>query len=328
MTYFKSMLRIHAAGLMLGLCAMAGPLAAQTFPSKPVRVVLPFAPGGAMDAVALPIGEAFQKATGQSLVIEHVGGAGGLIGTAQAVRAPADGYSLLMASNGQVSIAPFVNVTLAYDPQTDLLPVIHIGNSAAILYASAKSPYKTLQDVIDDARRRPGAINFAHSGNGSLGHLTLELFAQQAGLRFTNIPYKGAGQALQDMASGEVSLIFTHVSTAKPYVDSGKMQPLAVAAEHRLAMLPDVPTFAELGLPDVNVSLWVGLMAPKGTPQDIIDQMAGQVDGVLKTPGMEQRLASQGFEITGGTPGDLKEFIMADTERWRKLSSTVELTRN
>jgi len=306
----------------------SSPVFAQAFPSKPIKIVLPFAPGGAMDAVARPISDSFFKITGQPLVIENLGGAGGTIGANQVSRSAPDGYSILMGSNGQISIAPFVNPALPYDPSVSLVPIIHIANSPAILYASAKSPYKTLQDVIDDAKRRPGIINFAHPGNGSLGHLTLKLFSQQAGVRFTHVPYKGAGQALVDVASGEIPLIFTHVSTAQPFVSNQMVRPLAVASEKRFFVLNDVPTFSELGFPNLNISLWLGLMAPKGTSSNAIDVIAKTIDTSLKTNEMKSRLALQGFEITGGSPDAFKNFIAEDTERWRKLSKTVDLNEN
>ena len=300
----------------------------QAFPAKPIKLVLPFAPGGAMDAVARPISEAFQKATGQPLVIENVGGAGGLVGAAQVVRAPPDGYSLLMASNGQISIAPYLNIPLPYNPQTSLLPIINIATNPVILYAGGKTSFRSLQDVVSEAKRRPCEITFAHPGSASLGHLSLKLFAQQAGVRFNNIGYKGAGPALVDVASGEVQLVFTHISTAQPYVSSGRVRPIAVASERRLAQLPDVPTFAEAGLPGVNVSLWVGLMAPAGTSTANIATIARSIDESLRTPEMKSRLEAQGFEIQGGTPRDFSEFITEDRERWRKLAATVDMNAN
>ncbi|MCJ0764634.1 Bug family tripartite tricarboxylate transporter substrate binding protein [Variovorax terrae] len=299
---------------------------ARSYPAKPIRVLIPFAAGGALDAVGRPLGEAFQRTTGQPWVIDNLGGAGGTIATQQIARAPNDGYQLLLASNGQISVAPYVYPSLPYNPERDLAPIVHIVDSSAVLYAGVNSPYRTVQDVLAKARSMPGAVNFAHTGSGSVSHLAMELLAKEAKVKFTAVPYKGASMALPDLASGQVPLLFTYVSSARSMVDSGRVRPIAVAAEKRLESLPDVPTFAEAGLPQVVAKLWIGLMAPRGTPQPVVDFMSREVNALLGTPDMKKRLEPQGLEVKGGSIDQFQQMIAEDSARWRELSKVVDLS--
>lgn len=323
----------HMIARALGLLALAssifiaGPAGAQrTFPTKPVYILIPFAPGGALDAVARPLGAAYAKSTGQSWIIENLGGAGGTIAAAKAVKQQPDGYHLFMASSGQVSVAPFVYPDLPYDPRKDLVPIVHIADSTAVLYTTANSPYHSVHDLIAAAKVAPGSIDFAHTGNGSISYLALELLEHQTGTRYVPIPYKGAGIAIGDLAGGTVPLLFTFVSSAKPLVDAGRIRPLAVASETRLASLPGVPTFAELGIKGVIAKLWIGLMAPAGTPGYAMDAMSRQVNAELSAPAMRARLAPLGLEVQGGTAQQFRAMINRDTERWRNLSKSVDLS--
>ena len=319
--------RAAALAIASVLTISAGVALAQgDYPSKPIRVMIPFAAGGALDAVGRPLGEAFQRAVGQPWVIENLGGAGGTIATQQIARAPSDGYQLLLASNGQISVAPFVYASLPYNPERDLVPIVHIADSSAVLYANINSPYRTVHDVIAKARSAPGSLDFAHTGSGSVSHLAMELLAKEAKVKVTPVPYKGAGAALPDLASGHVSLLFTYVSSARPLVEAGKVRPIAVAAEKRLVSLPDVPTFAEAGLPQVVAKLWIGLMAPRGTPQLVVERMAREVNGLLRTQDIRNRLEPQGLEIKGGSAKEFQQMIAEDAARWRNLSKVVDLS--
>lgn len=311
--------------LLLLIMMAGGATAQEQYPRKPITVLVPFAAGGALDAVARPLGDAYAKAHGQPWIIENLGGAGGTIATAKAVRQTPDGYYLLMASSGQVSVAPFVYPSLPYDPATDLVPIVHLVDSTAVLYTSVKSPYRSAKDLVAAAKAAPGSIDFAHTGNGSVSHLALELLQHETGAKFVPIPYKGAGIAIGDLAGGQVPLLFTYVSTAKPMVDAGRVRPLAVASEQRLASLPDVPTFAELGIRNIVAKLWIGLMAPAGTPREIIDVLSRQVNAELTEPGMRARLEPQGLEIKGGSAREFEAMIARDTARWHELSQSVNL---
>lgn len=317
---------VNAAVPMLAAC-LPHPAAAQAeYPAKPIRVLVPFAAGGALDAVARPLGDAFQRKVGQPWVIENLGGAGGTIATAQVARAQPDGYQLLMASNAQISVAPYVYAKLPYDPDKDLIPIVHLVDSSAVLYTGVNSPYRSLADIVAKAKASPGAVDFAHTGNGSVSHLAMELFAHQANVKFTAVPYKGAGLALPDLASGQIPLLFTFVSSAKPLLEAGKIRPIAVAAEKRLESLPDVPTFAEAGVPNVVAKLWIGLMAPKGTAPAVNEKMAQTVNELLRSPEMRARLEPQSLVVRGGTPAEFHKMIADDVARWRELSKAVDLS--
>jgi len=327
MKTWQSITRALAPAFTLLSVLATNPVTAQSsYPDKPVNILIPFAAGGAMDALARPLGDAYAQATGQSWIIENLGGAAGTIATARAVRAPADGYHVLMASNGQVSIAPFVYPALPYDPAKDLLPIVHLADNTAVLYTSMDSPYQTVADVVKASQTTPDGISFAHAGNGSVSHLAMALLEQQSGARFVAIPYKGSGSAINDLAAGRVPLLFTHVSTAASMVAAGRVRPLAVASVQRLASLPEVPTIAEAGVPGVIVKLWVGLMTPADTPQTSIEALARQVNEILQQPAMRARLAAQGWEIAGGTAQQFGDMILRDTDQWRTLASSVNLS--
>ncbi|MCD0505289.1 Bug family tripartite tricarboxylate transporter substrate binding protein [Bordetella petrii] len=326
MKALQAVARMLAGGTVASVLMVVGIGNAQnTYPQKPITVLIPFAPGGALDAVARPLGEAYGRTNGQSWIIENLGGAGGTIATTKAVRQAPDGYQLLMASSGQVSVAPFVYPSLPYDPSAELVPIVHIADSTAVLYTSANSPYQSAQQLIAAAKAAPGSIDFAHTGNGSVSHLALELLQHETATKFVAIPYKGAGIAIGDLAGGQIPLLFTYVSTAKPMIDAGRVRPLAVASESRLDSLPDVPTFAELGIQNVIAKLWIGLMAPAGTPQKVIDTLSRQVNAELDKPAMRNRLGPQGLEVRGGTPRQFEDMIRSDTARWRELSKSVNL---
>jgi len=309
--------------------AFIAPLAgfAQTadFPGAPVRIVVPYPPGGSLDAVIRPMEDKFQKLTGQSLVIDNVAGAGGLIAGAKVVHSKPDGYTLLLASNGQVSLAPLLYSKVGYDPQKDLVPIIHLVDQVAVLYASAKSPFKTVADVIAAAKATPGAVAFASTGIGSISHLAVELLAQAAGVRFNHVPYKGAAPALQDVAGGQAPLIFTFVGSAKGLTAAGQVRPIAVASDKRLPGLPDVPTFAEAGFPNVAASVWIGLMGPRDMPAAAVQRIAEVADSILKQPDIQQRMAANSMEIRGNLPAAFRDVIQADSAKWTNLAKTVNL---
>ena len=314
-------------GLLLGAAWLCTAAAAQgDYPSKPIRVTIPFAAGGALDAVARPLAEAWQRSAGQPWVIENLGGASGTIATAQVARAQPDGYQLLMGSNAQISMAPYVFPSLPYDPEKDLVPIVHLADSSVVLYAASNSEFRTVQDVVARARATAGGVDFAHTGNGSVSHLAMELLANESKVRFTPVPYKGAGVALPDVASGRVPLLFTFVSSARPMVEAGRIRPLAVAAEKRLDALPDVPTFAEAGYPNIVAKLWIGLMAPRGTPQPVLEKLSREVNALIRSPEMQQRLQPQGLLPRGGSPAEFQQMIAEDSARWRALSRVVDLT--
>ena len=311
-----------------GICCLTFSAWAQTdaFPDRAVTMVVPYPAGGSLDTVGRPLTQMFEKSTGQSLILENVGGAGGLIAAAKVVQSKPDGYTLLLASNGQVTIAPLIYKDMAYDPKSDLVPIAHLVDQTAVLYASAKSPYKTFEDVAKAATQ--GNLQFASSGTGSISHLAQELLAQQMGVKFTHVPYRGAAPALQDVAGNQVPLLFTFVGSAKSMTASGMVRPLAVAARERLPALPDVPTFAELGYPGVQASVWIGLMVPKGTPPAQIERLSTVFNELLQQPEFKQLMAGNNMEIKGGSAQQFNTMMAEDGERWADLAKTVNLATN
>ncbi|MBV7485517.1 tripartite tricarboxylate transporter substrate binding protein [Bordetella sp. BOR01] len=301
---------------------------AGTFPDRAVTMVVPYPAGGSLDTVGRPLTQMFEQETGQSLILENVGGAGGLIAAAKVVQAKPDGNTLLLASNGQVTIAPLMYKDMAYDPQTDLLPIAHLVDQTAVLYASTKSPYRTFDDVAKAAQSGSGRLQFASSGTGSISHLAQELLAQQMGVQFTHVPYRGAAPALQDVAGGQVPLLFTFVGSAKAMTASGMVRPLAVAAAERLPALPDVPTFAELGYPGVQASVWIGLMAPKGTAPDRIERLATVFNHLLQQPGFKKLMTDNNMEVKGGSVAQFTTMMAEDGKRWADLAKAVNLAAN
>lgn len=315
--------RRHLLAATLALPAAA--FAQADFPNGPVRVVVPYPPGGSLDAVIRPMEDKFQQLAAQPLVIENVAGAGGLIAGGKVATAKADGLTLLLASNGQVSLAPLLFPKMSYDPQKDLVPIIHLVDQVAVLYASTKSPYKTVAEVIAAGKAAPGSVAFASTGLGSISHLAIELLAHYGGARFNHIPYKGAAPALQDVAGGQAPLIFTFIGSAKGLTASGLVRPIAVASDKRLSSLPDVPTFAEAGLPQIQASVWIGLMAPKDTPPAAVQRIADLADSIMKQPDFQRLMAANSMEIRGGTPAAFRSVIQADSAKWTTLSKTVNL---
>ncbi|WP_459618228.1 Bug family tripartite tricarboxylate transporter substrate binding protein [Bordetella sp. 2513F-2] len=319
--FFCVQLAVALLGISPGLPVLAQKA---SFPDRPVTMVVPYPAGGSLDTVGRPLTSAFEKATGQPLILENVGGAGGLIGAAKVVKSQPDGTTLLLASNGQVTIAPLIYKDMAYDPMKDLVPIVHLVDQTAVMYASAKSPYRNFADVVSAAQDGNG-LEFASTGTGSISHLAMELLARKLGSNFVHIPYRGAAPALQDLAGGQVPLLFTFVGSAKPLTESGMVRPLAVAAPQRLPALPDVPTFAELGYPGVEASVWIGLMAPRGTPPERVQRLAGVVDQVLETPEFRQLMTSNNMEIKGGTVEAFQTMMAQDARRWAELARSVNL---
>ena len=311
--------------LCLSFFCTAGAFAASEadFPARPVRMLIPYPPGGGLDLPGRAVAEKFAQSTGRQLVIDNRGGAGGLIAGEIVANATPDGYTLILATNGQISIAPALYPKMPYHPVKDLIPVTHFVDTPMFLFANTALPVKTVKDVIERAKAQPGKIGIALSGVGGVSHLTMELFRQRAGITLLGVPYKGAGAAMTDVASGDVPLIFTTASSAKPLLDSGRIRPIAVAARKRSSALPNVPSFEELGLAGVDAPLWIGMMAPKGTPEKIIAKLHGEFAKALGAKDVQERLAGQSAEIVAAGPREFSQMIRKDTERWATVIKTA-----
>lgn len=318
------MLRSFAAvfalvtGAWTGLCAPGG-AAAQGFPAKPVKVVIPFAAGGSYDVVARLIGQKFQESTGQALVLDNRAGAGGLIAGEFVAKAPPDGYTILMAAAGQVTIAPALQPTMPYDPLVDLLPVTHLLDTPMVLVVRSDAPVGSVAEFIARAKARPGALSYGSAGNGSVAHLLMELFRQSTAIDMVHVPYRGIAPALNDVVGGDLFGAFTTIASAKPHLDGNRLKPLALASPRRTVALKEVPTTAEAGIANVDIPVWMGMLAPKGTPDEIVQRLHAEFTKALTAPDMNERMVPLGAEVVAGGPQQFGAMLRDDTARWRAV---------
>ena len=301
-------------------CAVA-PVAsqAQSFPARPVRFIVPFTPGGSQDIIARLLGQKLSERLGQQFVVDNRAGAAGLIAAEATAHAPPDGHTILMATAGPITIAPNLHRKLPYDPARDFAPVIHLVDTPMALISSNALAAKTVADVIALAKTRPGGLNYASVGNGSISHLTMELFKMRTGANLVHIPYKGAAPAFVDLIGGQVPLLFTTTASAQPHTASGKARALAVAAKNRSAMMPEVPTMAEAGLKDFYVPVWAGILATSGTPKAAIEKLYREFHAALQDKAIQERLAQLGSDIVGDGPQPFGALLKADLALWAKV---------
>ncbi|OZI37372.1 ABC transporter substrate-binding protein [Bordetella genomosp. 10] len=322
------MIKKYRRTLLLSAAALAvltatATQAADQWPSKPVRIVVPFAAGGGSDFEARFIASKLSGSLGQSIVVENKPGAGGNLGAEYGVRAAPDGYTLtLIASSYTVNPSVF---KLKFDPVNDIAPIVRISQGPLILVANPKLPAKTFKEFIALAKAEPGKITFASSGTGSIVHAAGELLNQRAGIKLRHIPYKGTGPALADTLSGTVDVFFSSAAAAIPMIQSGKLRALAVTTAERIPTLPDVPTVQESGVPDYAVPLWHGLIAPKGTPPEIVEKINAAVNSALQSTDLAEKLKAEGLTPAGGTSAEFASIIKNEVATWHKLSSTVAL---
>lgn len=309
---------MHPRNLLCGLLlASLGTLAqAQAaWPEKPVRIVVPYAPGGTTDYAARQIAQKLTEQTRQSFFVENKAGASGTIGTDLVAKSAPDGYTLL-TNDTTYAMLPSLFARLPWDHANGLVPVTTIAQTPVVIVVGANSPFKTLQELVAHAQKYPAQLNFGSGGAGSSTHLAAELFKREGKVFITHIPYKGAGDAMLGVMSGQVDLLITASPTAIPQVKGGKVRALAVTGEKRLAGLPDVPTFKEAGLPSYTVTNWFGLAAPKGTPPEVVARLQGEVKKALADPALRERFAQQGAQPGGMSPADFAGFIRQETQVW------------
>jgi tripartite-type tricarboxylate transporter receptor subunit TctC len=298
-------------------CFATGAIA-QSYPSKPIKIIVPFAPGGNVDVTARLIAAPLQEALKQPVVVENKPGAAGVIGADYVVRAPADGYTLLMGSNSTFSVAPSLNPKNPYNPVRDFAPVISIASTPFLLVVNPAGP-KTLAELVARAKAEPGKLTMASAGTGSSNHLVGELFQDLAGVKFTHVPYKGSNPAISDVMGGQVDMHFDQVTSAGNHVAAGKLRALMVTSKERAPMLPDVPTAAEAGFPSFGPINVTGLIAPGGTPREIIATLNSAMQKVLQRPDVREKFAGVGAVTTGGTPEQFTTYIAEDLARWTKV---------
>jgi tripartite-type tricarboxylate transporter receptor subunit TctC len=299
--------------------AAAAPALSQAFPSRPVRFVVPFAPGGSTDTLARTLGAKLADALGQQVVVDNRPGGNGDIGMLIVAKAPPDGYTLVLGYIANLGIAPSLYAKMPYDPVKDFAPITQPASSPNVLTAHPSVPAKTLQELIALVRAKPAAISFASTGVASVGHLAGELINNLAGIRMTHVPYKGSGQAVTDILGGHVQVMFSGFSSTLAHIRSGKLRALAVTGPKRSAALAEVPTLSEQGFPGVEVTAWYGVLAPAGTPKPIVTRLHGDLVRILKQPDVIQRLDGLGFEIVGSTPGQFGAYIQSEIRKWEKV---------
>jgi tripartite-type tricarboxylate transporter receptor subunit TctC len=303
-----------AAGLVSAL--FPGLASAQAYPTKPVRIIVPFAPGGGSDFIARFTAQRLSGSFGSQVIVENKPGAGGLLGIEQGVKAEPDGYTFtLIASSYTVNPALY---PLKYDPVNDITPVVQISQGPMLVVVNPKVPANSAPELIALAKAKPGTLNFASAGQGSITHMACELFAYMAGIKMNHIPYKGTGPALTDTIGGQTDLFCTSTATALPHVKAGRLRALAVTTANRLPAEPNVPTLAESGVKGYDVPIWHGLIAPKGTPKFAVDKMNAEVNKLLGSADTAQQLQTDGVSPKGGTPEAFRDQIRKEVELWKK----------
>jgi tripartite-type tricarboxylate transporter receptor subunit TctC len=289
---------------------------AQTWPSKPIRIVVPFSPGGFADSSARSIADRLAARLGQPVVVENRPGAAGNIGAEMVAKSPPDGYTLLLAYDGTMVVNPHVYAKLGFDTLKDFAPVTKLGDGAVIIVAHPSVPANNLRELIALAKAKPGMLSFGSSGTGGSSHLACEMLNQRAGIDLTHIPYKGGGQAIADAVGGQVPLVCTAIASAQQFLKAGKLKAIGISSEKRDPALPDVPTFIESGLPGFVVNSWVGILAPAHTPRAVIERLQTEIVAVLQLPEVRARYAVLGIDPVGNKPDEYAAQIRADLENW------------
>jgi len=302
----------------LFLLLFAGTALAQPYPARPVKLIVPFPPGGNTDIVGRLLAQKLSDSFGQQVYVENRGGAGGTIGAEAAAKSPNDGYTLFFSTTGTLASAPSMQPGLRYDPIKDFAPISTLANAPVVVIVAASLPPKNLRELIQLAKAQPGALKFGSAGTGHFVHIAGEMFKVSAGVDLLHVPYKGVAQALTDLLGGRIELMFDAFAQYEPHLQSGKLRALAVANPTRLSRLPDVPTTAEAGLPDYVLASWFGLAAPAGTPREAIERVNAEARKALAGVDVRQALAKLGLEPGGNSPQEYAAMIADELARWRQ----------
>ena len=297
---------------------MLGVAQAQTYPVKPVRLIVPFPAGGATDLFARSLSQKLGEKLGQPVVVDNKPGAGGTLGSDLAAKAPADGYTLLLSTTSTHSIGPNLNPKIPYDAMRDFTPIGQVGNAPSIMLVPNSSPAKSVKEWIELARQNPGRLNYASSGNGTIVQLTAELFKSQANLFVVHIPYKGTALAIPDLVSGKVDVLFDSLPTGLPHVRDGRLRALGVTSAKRTPLAPDLPPISDV-LPGYESTTWFGLFGPKGLPTEVVTRVNAAANQVLKDPEVIDKLTRLGIEPVGGTPAQFSAMLATELAKWKKI---------
>jgi tripartite-type tricarboxylate transporter receptor subunit TctC len=314
--------RVRSLGRLLAAIALACGLAAaahaQSWPSKPIRYIVPFPPGGATDILARSIADKLGPALGQPVIVENRAGAAGSLGTELAAKSPPDGYTILMVTVAQ-SISETLYAKLGYNLMRDLAPVILVARVPNVMVVHPSVPARSVKEFVDYAKANPGRINFASSGSGTSIHMSGELFRMLTGVDIVHVPYKGSAAALTDLIGGQVSVMFDNLPPSMPHIRSGKLRPLAITTTARYPALPDLPTMVEAGVPGYESSSWFGIMVPAGTSKDVVARLNAEARKIMALPDVRERFDQQGAIASPGTPEEFGEFIRAEIAKWGKV---------
>lgn len=304
---------------------LAVPAHAQGYPNKPIRLVVPFPAGGATDIFARAVSQKLGERLATTIVVDNKPGAGGTIGSDLAAKAPADGYTLLLATSSTHSIGPSFGGKLPYDAVADFTPIAHVGNAPSIMLVPNSSPAKSVKEWVDYARKNPGRLNYASSGNGTVVHLGTEYFKAQAGLFLVHIPYRGTALAIPDLVSGKVDLLMDSLPSGLPHVKEGRLRALGITSLKRSPLLPELPAIAET-VPGFESVTWFGLYGPKGLPPDVVNRVNAAVNQALQDPDVKERLARLGIDPVGGTPQAFVSMADVDRAKWKKIIQDRKIT--
>jgi tripartite-type tricarboxylate transporter receptor subunit TctC len=312
--------RLICSGIVAVLALCAAPVTiAQSWPAKPVRIIVPFPPGGGLDFFTRIVAARLQENLGQQFLVENRSGAGGMIGAEAGAKAPPDGYTVLFASSAEITINQHLYPKIAYDSGRDFAPVSYAAHAALLFSVHPSLPAKTLKEVIALARARPGQLNYASAGTGGTQHLAGELLKSAAKIDIVHVPYKGAGPAVVDMVGGHVSMGFTALPSSIQQARAGKLRPIAVTSTKRSAAAPQVPTFAELGFPSIDLVVWYGVLFPARTPADIVARMSSEIGRAVQSPDVKSKLLQQGVESVGTTPDQFAKFMQSEIVRYGRI---------
>ena len=291
---------------------------AQQYPSRPVTLVVPFPAGSTTDLVGRILADRMTEVIGQRVIVDNRGGAGGMVGSEAVARAEPDGYTLLMGTIGTHSINPYVYPKITYDPIADFSPIIQFGTAPNVLVVHPSLPVKTVKELIEYVRARPGQTNYASSGNGTSNHLSGAMFAAREGLKATHVAYRGGAQAITDLLRGEVQFMFYHYLPLLPHIAEGKLRAIAITSKERISALPDVPTMAQAGIADFEVSAWFAVYGPPKMPEPLVQKLNATITGIIQSPATKQSLIEQGIDPVSGSPQDLLALTKSEMARWQK----------